>query len=161
MRSIRLSLLVYFLALLGLALGAVSVLVYQTTYQTLLAKKQTTEQLLRAQYEERRQEENAKLDNALSAQVWNLASLAQFQFQWTRAVRGQELAPLGLFTVQAGPNAHLLAPIWIGQALRKDGSRCPFADYVLHASASEIQFKEEALLREVDDQVTEYFQINS
>ena len=53
MRSIRLSLVVYFLVLLALALGAVSVLVFQTTHRTLLAKRDATRALLDAQYEER------------------------------------------------------------------------------------------------------------
>ena len=35
MRSIRLSLMIYFLALLGVALGAVSLLAYRTAQQTL------------------------------------------------------------------------------------------------------------------------------
>src|SRR5205823_4405441 len=42
MRSIRLSLMLYFLSLLALALGAVSLLAYRGAHQTLLSKKAAT-----------------------------------------------------------------------------------------------------------------------
>ena len=60
MRSIRLSLVVYVLALLAVALGAVSLLVFHTVHQTLLAKKAASKDLLEAQYKERRDKENLK-----------------------------------------------------------------------------------------------------
>ena len=53
MKSIRLSLLVYFLGLLALALGSVSFFAYQTTQHRLSEHRQQTEQLIQAQYEER------------------------------------------------------------------------------------------------------------
>ena len=45
MRSIRLSLMGYFLGLLALALGTASLLAYQTSYLTLQEKKTATEEL--------------------------------------------------------------------------------------------------------------------
>jgi hypothetical protein len=50
MRSIRLSLIVYLLVFLALALGVASVLVYRTTKQTLLDKKAIIAGLLQTQY---------------------------------------------------------------------------------------------------------------
>ena len=49
MRSIRLSLTVYFLGLLAVALAVASVLVYQTAGQTLREKQEATGQLIQAQ----------------------------------------------------------------------------------------------------------------
>ena len=48
MKSIRLSLVAYFLLLLSAALGAVSWLVYQTTARTLREKEQSTAKLVEA-----------------------------------------------------------------------------------------------------------------
>ena len=56
MRSIRLSLMGYFLGLLALALGTASLLAYQTSYLTLQDKKTATEELIQKQYEDTRQE---------------------------------------------------------------------------------------------------------
>jgi heavy metal sensor kinase len=73
MRSIRLSLLVYFLGLLALALGAVSVLVYQTTQQRLEEQKRNAEKLLKAQYDDRASKEQAQLDDKLNNDAHILA----------------------------------------------------------------------------------------
>ena len=47
MRSIRLSLVVYFLVLVAVAVGAVSVLAYRTAHETLEAKKKLLPQAVR------------------------------------------------------------------------------------------------------------------
>jgi heavy metal sensor kinase len=77
MRSIRLSLIVYFLVLLALALGAVSAVVYQTTEQGLHAKEERTRNLLKYRYDKSRQAENDKLDQAILAKAKNLANFRQ------------------------------------------------------------------------------------
>src|SRR5262249_58182777 len=51
MRSIRLSLIVYFLVLLGAALGAVSWSAYHSTQKALEAKEDSTTKLLKTRYE--------------------------------------------------------------------------------------------------------------
>src|SRR6266571_246931 len=77
MRSIRLSLLVYFLGLLGLALGTVSLLVYRTTQQRLEEHKKNAEGLLKAQYDDRSAKEKARLDAELNNDAHILAREAQ------------------------------------------------------------------------------------
>jgi hypothetical protein len=52
MKSIRLSLMVYFLGLLAVALLAALLLVYRNAERTLAAKQQAMEQLIQAQYED-------------------------------------------------------------------------------------------------------------
>ena len=75
MRSIRLSLLGYFLVLLALALGAVSFLVYQITEQTLSAKEADANKLLHEKNEKRLQEQHDKLDLTLLSQARALAAV--------------------------------------------------------------------------------------
>src|SRR5262245_46433223 len=95
LRSIRLSLTVYFLALLAVALGAASLVVYRTTKSSLQARQRATEELLRAKRtttakllqaknKQDRETEKARLDAALLSQARTLAGLVQFQFDWNR-----------------------------------------------------------------------------
>ena len=80
MRSIRWSLIVYFLALVGVALGAVSWLVYRTTAQTLQDKEVSTAQLIESQFRDQCDEARAALDRRLLAQARGLAQ-GQFHFE--------------------------------------------------------------------------------
>ena len=117
MRSIRLSLLVCFLGLLTLALGAASLFAYRTSEQTLLAKKAATQKLLEAQYKERCREEERHLNEHLLDRAQMLDSLAQFtnddelyrygQFHW-----------LGFLTTGFVPNGGLLIPVWVAEGTR-------------------------------------------
>ena len=79
LRSIRVLLLVYFLGLLTVALGAASLLVYQTVRRTLEDKEEAKRHLLQANYEERRRQENALLDKTLLAQAQSLAQRVQIE----------------------------------------------------------------------------------
>jgi two-component system, OmpR family, heavy metal sensor histidine kinase CusS len=150
MRSIRLSLTVYFLGLLGLALGAASVLVYQTAEQTLESKKKATALLIEAQYKERCKAEEKRLDDDLLAQAQTLARVAHFGFDWKR--RHHELNALGLLAAATAPNAYALAPSWVGQGVHSQYS------FELNRKKGEITFDD----REVLEQVSRYyFQIDS
>src|SRR5260370_4392294 len=82
MKSIRLSLMVYFLGLLTLALGTASLLAYQTSYLTLQEKKAATEELINAQYKERCKEETDRLDRRLLDQAERLAPLVEFRIEF-------------------------------------------------------------------------------
>lgn len=156
MRSIRLSLIVYFLILLALALGAVSGFVYWTTAQTVAAKQQSTQELLLTQYEERCREERAKLDDALLYQARSLAGgLAQTQPQWNR-LRMQGLLQLGLLSAGLNPNAQVLMPLWVAE-----GTPGTLAFRLHRIMSNDIQINEEDLTHIGDGDVTEYFQINS
>src|SRR5262245_5297928 len=68
MRSIRLSLVVYFLVLLALALGAVSALVYRTTEQGLRDKQQAMARLLQDRHRD-------QLDEILRSEASDLANV--------------------------------------------------------------------------------------
>jgi heavy metal sensor kinase len=105
--------MVYFLALLAVALLAASLLVYQNAEQTLEAKQQAMEKLIDAQYNARTTEEKARLDEALLFQAQSLAHVVQVQIDHYRAERIQPLFLLGLLS--SSPNNHLLAPTWIAE----------------------------------------------
>src|ERR1051326_4238456 len=89
MRSIRLSLLVYFLGLLALALGVVSVLVYGITKDSLRAKNDATAKLIQKQYEELCANEQARLDTVLRSDAQFLVNQLHMQIDpatWQLAV---------------------------------------------------------------------------
>src|SRR5262245_908100 len=200
MRSIRLSLTVYLLALLVVALGAASFLVYRTTQSSLEARKQATEEQLRskraatadklqvkfratsemlqAKYEQDCEHEKARLKESLLSQARTLARLVQFQFDWSR-FRGKEFNFLGSLGAAATPGGHVLVPLWIAEgsptarppldAPRLDGGppRKPrsFTDELYHRvfmqMRTEIRLTNNALLEHIDEEVAEYFQINT
>ena len=60
MRSIRVSLVLYFLLLQGLALGAVMWVVYRTGEESILEKQRTTTNLLQSQYDTSCEQERKK-----------------------------------------------------------------------------------------------------
>jgi heavy metal sensor kinase len=154
MRSIRLSLVFYFLALLALALGAASLLAFRTAHQTLLAKKEATQKLLEAQYEERCAKEKAKLDDALLYQAQTLARLAQFQVPGRLRTR-EFNTPVGLFTSGFVPNGQFLMAAWIAEGAQ----HTPVAGemYRRLRGVAEIRFDDGELPPEEGN----YFQINS
>src|SRR5260370_25455778 len=79
MRSIRLSLTVYFLVLLALALGGASLLFYRTTQETLQDKARAAEELIQAGDREDCRKENEKLDTALLRPAQDIAKVLQFK----------------------------------------------------------------------------------
>jgi two-component system, OmpR family, heavy metal sensor histidine kinase CusS len=152
MRSIGLSLMVYFLGLLAVALGVASVIGYETSKQTLESKKDATAQLIEAQYAERCRAEERRLDDDLLAQAQTLARVAHIRFDWNR-LRYHELNALGLLAVSTAPNAYLLAPSWVGQ-----GVHGQYSLELNRKNLGEITFDD----REVLEQVSRYyFQIDS
>jgi heavy metal sensor kinase len=155
MRSIRLSLVLYFLVLLALAFGAVGGLVFWTTAQIVRGREKETGQLLEHQYKEKCNRDKARFDRALRNQAHTLASLAQFQFQGNRQ-KQQVMAPVGLLTAAPFPDGCLLTPFWAASSCR--GSLC---GRMYRLSATEIQFNEDHLPAFPDGPVTEYFQITS
>src|SRR5262245_40066100 len=163
MKSIRLSLMVYFLGLLALGLGAVSLLVYQTTHQTLLAKKHATEQLLEAQYRADCNEKRERVDHALLAQATALSKVVDF----VPKPNPFELTAYGMFA----NIGHPMGPaIVLGWGPRKPDPKVPpppvalgwdFCNKYYYEPASERKFNEQILDREVDPQVADYCQINT
>lgn len=117
MKSIRLSMIVYFLALAGAALGTVSVIVYRMTQQTLQAEEQARREMLEERYKDLRQQEIDKLNTLLADQVRNLANqtiIRSRYLQWFRPC--QAAATLGAVTAHLAPNGHLGSHLWMGMA---------------------------------------------
>src|SRR5262245_12980715 len=85
MRSIRLSLIFYFLILITVALGAVSWLVYQSAAETVHARQAAAHDLIEEQYEKQCREAREVLDNHLVAQAHYMASKARSEAKhWER-----------------------------------------------------------------------------
>lgn len=154
MRSIRLSLVLYFLAVLAVALGSVSALVYGTVYQSLLSKQESTAALIEAQFQDSCRKEQTKLDDALLYQARTVARLAQFQFRYVRYRR--TAAWCGLIASAPIPGGQLNATLWIAQT--SPGS---FSDELLRRQTTRIKFDPKELLGHLDGEIAEYFQINS
>jgi heavy metal sensor kinase len=130
MRSIRFSLLVYFLGLLGVALGIISVLVYGTTQATLADKKHATTKLIERQYEDLCIQEKKRLDEALLSDARNLVNHSHIQVDTELAppipdgARGQRrhhatavAAAVGLLAAGQVPNGHVTGSPWTLQAV--------------------------------------------
>jgi heavy metal sensor kinase len=128
MRSIRLSLLVYFLGLLAAVLGVVSVLVYDTTQKTLADKKEATEKLINRQYEDLCANERARLDEALLSDARNLVTgraRIQMDFEpWPlspqdggKTQRQQMGYAVTILAAGPAPNGHVVLSLWAAQAL--------------------------------------------
>jgi heavy metal sensor kinase len=77
MRSIRLSLLLYLLGLLALALGAVSLLVYRTTQDRLVEGKEKAEKVIKERHDARIAAEMERLNQQLNNDADTLAREAQ------------------------------------------------------------------------------------
>jgi signal transduction histidine kinase len=154
MRSLRLSLTVYFLALSAAALGTAWWFVYRIAAQNLEDKRRTTAQLLDTQYRKRCRDEEAGRDQALLVQAQTLARLTLFQFDRSQ-MRFRELHVLGGLTTALAPNGYLVTPSWALQGLRG-----PFFYELHHRNVAAIKLNTSEILRDPDSQVAEYFQIN-
>jgi heavy metal sensor kinase len=155
MRSIRLSLLVYFLVLLGLGLLAVSWLAYRNTQAALQDKEKAQQTLLKAQFDEDCKRARDHLDDVLLLQAQTLARQAQFQFQWGKMSK-LALAPMTLMSSGLNANFLLVLPLWL-----TDAGRNSYFESLQRRFITEIQFHEDDLPRYGDGRVQEYFQIDS
>jgi heavy metal sensor kinase len=126
MRSIRLSLLVYFLVLVSASLGVASLFVYTVARRTLRDKEEAAATLIDARYEERRREAEALLDERLLSHAKVLAGRVRPESRWGWIYRDRDkryfhLAALGLLTSRAGPNAFATSPFWLAQGVLTRG----------------------------------------
>jgi len=126
MRSIRLSLILYFLILFALAMGGVSWFVYQTTAQTLLGKQASTNALIQAQYRDQCKELKEGLDLRLKEQARTLAKRARFRDHL------EFLYPLGMIPMQYKPQGYLNVSLWLAPAWN-----LPFAQQLYKLRSSE------------------------
>src|SRR5262245_51870086 len=100
MKSIRLSMIVYFLVLLAAAMGLVSWLVYRTSAEALQARQATNRELLEQKFDQARKEERQKLDSDLLHNAYTLAYLAQSHHQ---ASPLRSLPPMDAFIAAPSP----------------------------------------------------------
>jgi signal transduction histidine kinase len=164
MRSIRLSLTVYFLALVSLALGAVSVLVYRSATQTLREKEHAAEQLLQTRYEEECDRERQHLDQALFSQAQTLAREVQFRNARFEALRYWPLNSLGALTTAPTPVplGSFSALPWVLQGQQKDNELNWFLmRRATFDPGAKIALNPADLPPPINDNAPDYFQINS
>jgi heavy metal sensor kinase len=154
-KSIRLSLLGYFLVLLAVALGAVSFLVYQITEQTLSAKEAVANKLLHEKNEKRLQEQHDKLDLMLLSQSRALARMVAFNIDWPTIRKLETLHTYGVVSsaVLGSPN---IGPIFNGE----DG-RGGLALFFVRASMAKVKFDEEVLHADGNLAKVELFQVRT
>ena len=110
MKSIRRTLLLNVTVLLVLVLGTVSALVYRITSEAIEEKQRTARELVKVQFEDRR-------DEALLNQARAIAGDAQSQLDPVKFRQYYEIAAALSLDLPFGPNAHVLAPIWLAERL--------------------------------------------
>src|SRR5262245_42269391 len=108
MKSIRLSLVVFFLFLDAAALLTAICLAYYTAEQSLRIEQATQQQLIFQQFKDQRREIEERFDGRLLEQARTLP----FHFQWNPTRLPRYLAASGLLSSSLAPQGHLLAPTW-------------------------------------------------
>jgi heavy metal sensor kinase len=146
MRSIRLSLVVYFLVLLAVALGAISVLVYRTTEQSVRDKQRVMADLLKKKHQD-------KLDEMLLQEARTLANFVKFQAE-SRNPRYVILQYLGVSETLINPSPHLVMPLWALERVRG-----PVREHLWRMGFT-LKIKEMVLPPEQEGQFTQFLQIN-
>jgi heavy metal sensor kinase len=109
MKSIRLSLVIYFLVLLTVALGAVYWLVYQLAAVALDERMRGAQELIRAQYVARCSEVRTGLDKRLLRDAQRVANMSRSPLH----IEG--LYPLGVLTVPFAYEPHLHTWLWAAE----------------------------------------------
>jgi heavy metal sensor kinase len=154
MRSIRLALIVYFLLLLGLALGAVSVPAYRHSRKLLEENEKARGALLESVHQSDCRKVNETLDQQLIHRAELLADRAVMQFKGTPMLAVRYVTPLRALTAALDPNSALSTAFWVGHSTH---SQC--VQSIQRQLATEIQFPEK--LPEPEETDGEYFQINN
>jgi heavy metal sensor kinase len=155
MHSIRLSLTVYFLLLLGAALGGASWFVLRTAGETLQDKRTTTSGMVRAQYEERSRQEREKFDNALLNQARELTRLATSQFR-VELGRFRLFNQTGLLTAGLSPSGPGSVPLWLLAS-----QRGPVSFEMFRSGITDIRLPQSDILDHSESLPAEYYQINA
>src|SRR5947209_7463548 len=115
MKSIRVSLIVYFLVLLAVAFGTASLLVYRTALDNLRAKQLADRELAERIFTEKKKNAEKEFDVRLE----DLAKLAVGRSAVTRNQWDEQVLTilnlLGLGNMSK-PQAHVSLPIWAAEA---------------------------------------------
>ena len=153
MKSLRLVLAGWLLALLAGLQAGVGLLAYSNARQVVLEKTATAEELERNRTEEQKNEEAERLDRQLLDQALTLARLMQVHLDWSR-VRYRELNTLGMISLATAPNGFVLFPGWYTTQFRG-----PLYQETLR-QVPEIRFDRDELTQQLND-VTEYYQVDT
>jgi heavy metal sensor kinase len=156
MRSIRLSLLAYFLVLLALALGVMSFWVYGISEDTLKKEVDARRELLNRKNEGRIKELSDKLDAALLSQARALQRVAFFRPDWLALRRLEALSEI----LHAAQILHPWTPD-LSRMLRTEDGRGSVFEVVAHANVARTRIDESALHADASLAKLEYFQITS
>lgn len=152
MKSIRLSLIVYFFLLIALTLGAILGLLFQTTHKTLRDKEQSTRLVLKAQANIRRQNVEKDFDTRLLHRAQTLAGLVQIQ--WVR--RPRECYTLGVLTAALAPAAYVQIPTWVAE-----GTDGPLGDRLERQSFVRVELPPAEAQRYDEESDGNYFEISN
>jgi signal transduction histidine kinase len=171
MKSIRVSLMVYFLGLLALALGTASLLAYQTSYLTLQDKKVKAEELVNTQYEASCKEARDRLDRRLQEQAERLAQLVEFRIEFPMPREERHAATFAslLASLPGQPQSGLVQVYqWSGMSSppprRRDEPWRPDPFALLFRKNPKIKLNEDELFQQlsrIGGQAAEYFQIDT
>lgn len=117
MRSIRLSLIAYFLGLLVVALGVASWLVHNSARATLRDKQDAAEELIKARFHKQVADEEKQLDDRLLKEAFALVKQARLELHGARVMysKTRKFHVLGYLSAVQAPMGHLTAAPWLLQ----------------------------------------------
>ena len=154
MRSIRFSLTICFVLLLGLALGTASVFAYQSAKTSIQGRLNAQKELAEARYKDLVRDEENRLDEALLFQAQTIARIVQFHVDWGK-LRFLELHTLGILSSPLSPNGHITSTSWIIQSNRA------FATDMFRKNTPVVRFDQAEIFNRLDGQVAEFFQFDT
>src|SRR5207248_1415697 len=131
MRSIRLSLAVYFLVLLAVALGAVFFLVDRVAGDALAAKEESDRERLHAEFEKDKLDRIQETDRTLVNLAEKLADVVGREWGGT--------APTELAAIAAAPGwyGYLTLPSWLWAAEMQPETRLPIRRPLIRINSTE------------------------
>ncbi len=148
MRSIRFSLIVYFLLLIAVTLGAISYLVYRSSSQMLHANHERTIELLREKHERKCKEVRAAFDRRILRRAQTLASLGR-----RNAVHYEAFFFLGAIGGSSTANGHLSTAVWLSESMH------PQLSVEVYRLLPNIHIQDaEAVMASGKDEAEEFFQ---
>jgi heavy metal sensor kinase len=158
MKSIRLSLVLYFLALLAAALGAVSVFAYRNTENALAGKEGIRRTMVEEQYDRERKVVQAQFDRSLfyHGDIFRRAANDLYR-NHTQTHADQLMVPFGALNVAIDSTGCLSAPVWLANVSG------PLSEILFREFIGEFQYIEDTTrFHPPDGQPPPvYFQINS
>jgi len=159
MKSIRLSLIVYFLLLLVAAESVAFWLVYQSAGEALREKQAINHELIENQFRKAQDDERHKFDADLWDQAKDVATHAILRSQWD-ALSTSRLLALGMMS---DVQAHMGGPIWIAEQTPARFGMPTLRGHmqmVLLTTLTQVALPDEVLPKSATGE-TEYFQINT